>query len=165
VRVIGANGKQIGVLTIQKALAEANKAGLDLIEIAPKAKPPVAKIADFGKFRYQEEKRLKKQKKGSKGSELKEVRFSPFIAEHDYKVRYDRIREFLEEGNKIRVVVVFKGRHMGSKQFGYDLLKKIVDKLGETISVDMEPKFFGRHLAMVISPTNKKSTKSSTSRT
>lgn len=154
-RVIGADGKQIGVLNKDKALEKAKELGLDLIEIAPKAKPPVAKIIEFGKFKYQEEKKQKKAKKGIKTTELKEIRLSPFIADADYKTRICRINEFLDEGNKVRVVVKFKGRQMGSKQFGYDLLKKVLGNIEREINIDMEPKFIGRHLAMVISPMGK----------
>ena len=127
----------------------------ELVEIAPKAKPPVVKIVDFGKFKYQQEKKLRKEKKKSKAIDLKEVRLSPFIGEHDFKTRLDRIKEFLLDKHKIRVVVKFKGRQMGSKKFGYDLLKKVLGEVGENIVVDMEPKFIGRHLTMVISPTTK----------
>lgn len=155
VRVIGADGKQLGVMATHKALREAIDAGLDLVEIAPFAKPPVAKIVDIGKFKYQEEKKLKKQKKKTKTGDLKEVRFSPFIGEADYNTRLVRIKEFLGEGHKIRAVVKFKGRQMGSKQFGYNLFKRLLDALGDAITIDMEPKFFGRHLGMVISPTKK----------
>jgi len=155
VRVIGADGKQAGVLTKSEALKLAEKEGLDLVEIAPFAKPPVAKIVDIGKFRYQEEKKLKKQKGKVKTTDIKELRFSPFIAEADYNTRLERIKEFLQEGHKIRAVVKFKGRQMGSKQFGYDLLKKLIDDLGESINIDMEPKFIGRHLSMVVSPIGK----------
>ena len=151
-RVIDEKGKQIGVLTVNDALIKAKAAQLDLVEIAPKANPPVVKIIEFGKFKYQEEKRLRKQKKGAKGGEVKEIRFSPFIGEADYNTRIGRIKEFLEEKNKIRVVVKFKGRQMGSKKFGYDLLKTILTDLGDIISIDMEPKFLGRHLIMVVSP-------------
>ena len=139
-------------MLIDKALGQARKVGLDLIEIAPIAKPPVAKIINFGKFRYQEEKKEKQQKKGVKGGELKEIRFSPFIGEADYKTRLERVKEFLEDKDKVRLVVKFKGRQMGSKQFGYSLLKRVLDELGQSIAVDMEPKFLGRHLIMVISP-------------
>lgn len=156
VRVIDANGKQVGVLSIQEALKKAEKAGLDLVEIAPLAKPPVVKIINFGKFRYQENKRLKSQKKKTKAPELKEIRFSPFIATADYETRIVRIKEFLKEKNKVRVVVKFKGRQMNNKQFGYDLLEKVTKLFGENIVVDMEPKFIGRHLTMVISPTTKR---------
>lgn len=154
-RVIGADGKQLGILKRQEALEEAKKAGLTLVEIGPNAKPPVAKLVDFGKFKYQEEKKLRKSSKG-KGGDLKEIRFSPFIAENDYQTRLNRVKEFLEEKNKVRIVVVFKRQQLGSKSFGYNLIKRVVDELGESVVVDMEPKFLGKHLMSVISPTNKK---------
>jgi len=153
-RVIGADGEQLGVISRMDALKEAKKANLDLIEVAPNAKPPVAKVMDFGKFKYREERKLRKQKK--KSSELKEVRFSPFIADGDYAVRIKKINKFLKGNNKVRVVIVFKGRQLGSKQFGYKLLERVLDEFRERVVVDMEPKFLGRHLAMVISPLNKK---------
>lgn len=156
VRVIDAKGKQIGILGLDEALSKAKKEKLDLVEIAPKAKPPVVKIVNLGKFRYEEEKKLRTEKKKGKSGELKEIRFSPFIADNDYQTRMGRIKDFLKEKNKIRVVVKFKGRQMGSKQFGYKLLERILDDLGEAVAVDMEPKFLGRHLVMVISPTSKK---------
>ena len=155
VRVIDEKDKQIGILALSDALKKAEEAKLDLVEIAPNAKPPVAKIIDFGKFRYQERKKSKSQKKSTKSGDIKEVRFSPFIGEADYRTRLQRIKEFLEEKNKIRLVVKFKGRQMGSKQFGYNLLRRINTELGDTIIIDMEPKFLGRHLTMVISPTTK----------
>lgn len=159
VRVLSDEGKQLGVMKLSDALKRARDEDLDLVEIAPKAKPPVVKITDLGKFKYQQEKKFKKQKKANKAAELKEVRFSPFIGQKDYETRMVRVREFLEDGNKVRVVVVFLGRHMGSKKFGYDLLKKVTDELGDKIAIDMKPKFLGRHLQMVISPVkgNKKS--------
>jgi translation initiation factor IF-3 len=155
VRVIGSNGKQEGVLKIDVALKKAQEEGLDLVEIAPTAKPPVVKIVELGKFKYEQGKKLQKEKKKTKASELKEVRFSPFIADHDYKTRIGKIKEFLGENNKVRLVVVFKGRHMGSKDFGYKLFKRILDNFGDTVAVDMEPKFIGRHLIMTISPLKK----------
>lgn len=156
VRVIGYDGKQLGVMKIAEATEEARKKGLTLVEIAPNAVPPVAKIVDFGKFRYQEEKKLRSQQKKAKGGELKEMRFSPFIAENDYQVRINRVKEFLSEKDKVRLVVVFKRPQLGSKRFGYNLLKRVVDEFGESISIDMEPKFLGKLLMMVISPTSKK---------
>jgi translation initiation factor IF-3 len=152
VRVIGSSGKQLGILDINKALALAKKEGLDLVEIAPNAKPPVTRIVEFGKFKYEEEKKQKAQKKKTKTSELKEMRFSPFIGDADYQTRLVRIREFLGEKNKVKVVVKFKGRQMGSKQYGYKVLDRLLGDLGERINIDMEPKFLGRHLVMVISP-------------
>jgi translation initiation factor IF-3 len=159
-RVIDATGKQVGVLTKQEALDKAKELGMDLIEIVPNAKPPVAKIINVGKFIYQEEKKKKAEAKKSKASELKEIRFSPFIAANDYNTRLERVREFLAEKNKVKVVIVFKGRQMGSKSFGYGLLQKVVKDIGEDkVAIDMQPKFLGRHLAMIISPTVKKVTK------
>ena len=156
VRVLNENDKQIGVMDTQKALSKAKEAGLDLVEIAPKAKPPVVKIIDFGKFRYREEKKLKKSKKKSKAGELKEIRFSPFIADGDFETRIERVGEFLKDNNKVRLVVKFKGRQMGSKKYGYEILNRVVNIFREQIVVDMDPKFLGRHLSMIISPTNKK---------
>lgn len=152
VRLIGEDGKQAGVVKVTEALSKAKEAGLTLVEIAANAKPPIVKIVDFGKFRYAEEKKLRKQAKGSKGGELKEIRFSPFIAQADYETRLKRVKEFLEEKNKVKIVVVFLGRQMGSKPFGYKLIERIKGDLGENISVDMEPKFLGRHLITIISP-------------
>jgi len=152
VRVIGDEGKQVGVMPVSEALALSKSKDKDLVEIAPKAKPPVVKVVNFGKFKYAEEKKERDQKKKSKAAELKEVRLSPFIAEGDYNTRLRRINKFLKLGHKVRVVVVFKGRHMGSKPFGYKRMKEILDTVDHDVSIDMEPKFLGRHLAMVISP-------------
>lgn len=155
-RVIDAEGKLLGVMTGDEARAKAKELGLTLVEIAPKAVPPVAKIVDFGKFRYAEEKKLKKQAKGAKGGELKEIRFSPFIGQADYNTRLIRVKEFLEDKNKVKVVVVFLGKQMGSKPFGYQLIQRIRKDLGENIAIDMEPKFLGRHLVTIISPVFKR---------
>ncbi|OGM25184.1 translation initiation factor IF-3 [Candidatus Woesebacteria bacterium RIFCSPHIGHO2_02_FULL_38_9] len=155
-RVIGSEGKQVGIISLNDALKTANDAKLDLVEIAPNAKPPVAKIVELSKFLYQEEKRVKKLQKQAKASILKEIRLSPFIAENDYNVRIERIKEFLVEKNKVKATVVFKGRQMGSKQFGYDLLNKILRTLGDSVALDMKPKFYGRHLSMIVSPLKSK---------
>ena len=155
VRVISSDGKQVGVMPLPEALTKAGKAKLDLIEIAPNANPPVVKIMELGKFLYEEEKKARREKKGVKGGELKEVRFSPFIGEHDYKTRVGRVKEFLDGKNKVRLVVVFKGREMGSKQFGYSLISKILAEFADAVVAEGEPKFFGRHLSLTISPTTK----------
>jgi translation initiation factor IF-3 len=154
-RVIGNDGKLIGVLKKDEAITKAKKEGLTLIEIAPNAAPPVAKIADFGKFRYAEEKKLRAQAKGVKGGEVKEIRFSPFIAENDFKTRIGRIREFFEDKNKVKVVVVFRGPQMRVKHTGYDVINRIKAEFGDGIVTDMEPKFLGKHLITVLSPVAK----------
>lgn len=157
-RVIAADGKLIGVLKKDEAIAKAKKEGLSLVEIAPNATPPVAKIVDFGKFRYQEEKRLRGSAKKVKGGEVKEIRFSPFIAENDFKTRIGRIKEFFTDKNKVRVVVVFTGPQMRVKHVGYNVINRIKAEFGDNILTDMEPKFLGKHLITVISQTAKKKT-------
>lgn len=152
VRVIGGDGKQLGVLKIDDARQLAQQENLDLVEIAPQAKPPVVKVIELGKFLYQEEKKARREKKNAKSSELKEVRFSPFIAQNDFETRFARVKEFIEDKNKVKIVVKFKGRQMDVKHTGYEVTRKIVGKFGDAISVDMEPKFLGRHLVMIISP-------------
>lgn len=153
-RVLDFEGKQIGVLKKEEALKLAKEQGVDLIEIAPQANPPVAKIIDFGKFRYQEEKKAKEAQKKSKPSDLKEIRFTPFIGEGDYQTRLKRIDEFLTDKNKVKLTVYFQVKQLGSKQFGYAILNRIEKDLGEGINIDMKPKFLGRNLITIISPTN-----------
>lgn len=153
-RVLDEEDKQVDVMDIKDAIALAKKKSLDLVEIAPKANPPVVKTVDFGKFKYQQEKKKKKAK--VKTPEVKEVRFSPFIGDADFETRLKRVQRFLKQGNKVRIVVKFKGRQMGSKQFGYDVHGKVLDTVRDKVVIDMEPKFLGRHLSMVISPTYKK---------
>lgn len=154
-RVVGGDGKLIGELTKDEAIKKAKDAGLSLIEIAPNAVPPVAKIADYGKFKYAEEKKARAQAKGVKGGEVKEIRFSPFIGESDFQIRIKRIREFFEDKNKVRVVVIFKGPQMRVKHVGYDVINRVKAEFGESVQTDMEPKFLGKYLMTVISPVNK----------
>lgn len=152
-RVIGSDGKQLGIFALSEALKKAQEAELDLVEIAPAANPPVAKIIDFAKFKYQEEKRNREAKlKEKKGTELKEIWLTPFMAENDYQVRLGRIREFLEEGHKVRVTVRFTFRQMVHREFGYEILKKVVADTSEISKIDQEPKFLGRQLMMMLTP-------------
>jgi translation initiation factor IF-3 len=155
-RVIGGDGKLIGVLPKDEAIKKAKEAGLTLVEIAPNAIPPVAKIVDFGKFKYAEEKKARAQAKKVKGGGVKEIRFSPFIAENDFKVRIGRIKEFFADKNKVRVVVVFKGPQMRVKHKGYEVINKIKAEFGDAVITDMEPKFLGKYLMTVLSPVSKK---------
>lgn len=156
VRAIDENGGQIGIMPVKDVIILAKKEGKDVVEIAAKAEPPVVKVIEYGKFKYQEEKKSREQNKKAKAADLKEVRFTPFMGDADYQTRMKRVREFLLDGDKVRAVVVFKGRQMDSKKFGYELLKKILEEFEDAVSVDMEPKFTGRHLAMIISPIKKK---------
>jgi translation initiation factor IF-3 len=154
-RVIGSDSKLIGEMNRDEAIKKAQEEGLTLVEIAPNANPAVAKIVDFGKFKYSEEKKARASAKGVKGGEVKEIRFSPFIGEADFKVRIERIKEFFAEKNKVRVVVVFTGPQMRVKNIGFDIITRVKSALGDSVIIDMEPKFLGKHLVTVISQTNK----------
>lgn len=151
-RVIDANGKQIGILKRFEALENARKLGMDLVEIAPAAKPPVARIIDFKKFLYQEEKKRREEKKKSKNSETKEIRLGPFMDDHDLETMVRRAREFLEGNDKVKLVVRFKGRQMGHPEFGHQVLGKAIQSLSNISKVDKEAHFEGRQLIVMLSP-------------
>lgn len=152
-RVIGQDGRQLGVFSLKEALERAQGAGLDLVEIAPHAQPPVAKIIDFAKFRYQEEKREREaRRKEKRGTEIKEVWLTPFMAQNDYMVKVSRIKEFLGEGHKVRIAVRFKGRQMGHSRFGYQVVKKLEEDIKEEGKIEQQPKFLGRQLMTTLTP-------------
>ena len=155
VRLIGEDNKQIGVMPLSQALAQAQQSGVDLVEIAPKAQPPVVKVIDFKKFLYLESKKLAQQKKGTKRTDQKEIRFTPFMADGDYRVRLKRVKEFITEGHQVRITVAFQGRQLAHKEFGFQLIDRLVNDLGETIRVDQPAKFIGRNAIAVISPNKK----------
>lgn len=155
VRVIDESGKQIGILPLSEALSRARQEELDLVEIASKAKPPVCKIIDFKKFKYLEAKKTKKAKKTKQG-ETKEIRLSLFIAENDLETRLKRAKKFLKEKNQVRFSVVFKGRQIAKKEFGYELAGKVIKKLTDFGQISQEPKIIGRRLLMVLGPYEKK---------
>lgn len=154
-RVLDEKGVQLGVMSRDEALFRARQAGLDLVEVAPEAKPPVCKIIDFKKFKYQEDKKQKAGQKKAKASETKEIRFTPFIAKNDFDIRLKRAREFLGEGDKVRLTVKFMGRQITKKQFGYELLNKALTNLKDLAVVEVEPKWQGRLLMMVLKPIKK----------
>lgn len=131
------------------ALNKARELDLDLVEIAPNADPPVARIVDFKKLRYEENKKERAAKKGG-DSELKELWLSPRIAEHDLRVRLDRTEEFLKDGHKVKLTVKFKGREMAHPEQGHLVLQKVLEHFGDRISIDREPKFEGRRLSLII---------------
>lgn len=151
-RVIGEDGKQIDILPTNQAQELAREKGLDLVEIAPTANPPVAKIINFKKFLYQEEKREREIKKKTKGGALKGIRVTPFIAQADLDVRIRKTEEFLKEGNKVRMAVRFLGRQLGKKEFGYKILKNVMQVLASCGRAEGEPKWMGRDLVQVFSP-------------
>ncbi len=154
-RVLESGGKQLGILSRFSALEKAKKLGLDLVEIAPNAKPPVAKIIDFKKFLYQEEKKKKEEKKKSKRSETKELRLGPFVNEHDLMVVLRKAREFLGDGNKVKFVVKFAGRQITHPEFGERILEKTIEFLSGVSKIEREKHFEGRQLIVILSPQRK----------
>ncbi|NPV01787.1 MAG: translation initiation factor IF-3 [Brevinematales bacterium] len=156
IRVIGSDGSQVGVITVEEALKMAALDELDLVEISPEADPPVCKIVDFGKFIYQREKKVKEAKKKQKIIELKEMKFSPKIDKHDYQYRVQHILNFLDKGDKVKVTIRFRGREMSHTEFGFELIQKILEEVKEFCTIEKPPKLEGRSLTAVLSPLKKK---------
>ncbi|OGD86613.1 translation initiation factor IF-3 [Candidatus Curtissbacteria bacterium RBG_13_35_7] len=150
VRLIDDHGKQIGVIALEEALKKAQEVELDLVEIAPDAKPPVVKLIDYKKFRYLEDKKRKEAKKHTKQSDLKEIRFSPFIGEHDLETGLKKVKKFLSEGNLVKISIVFKGRQMAHQEFGPKLLTNILSRLEESVAQEREARFEGRRFVTIL---------------
>jgi translation initiation factor IF-3 len=150
-RVLDPEGKQIGVISKDEALRLAQEQELDLVEVAPTAKPPVAKIIDFNKFLYQLAKKKQEEKKKAKNSETKEIRLGPFMSDNDLQVMIRRGREFLEDGHKIRLVVKFRGRQITKSDFGKGVINKVVAALADISKMDREARFEGRQLVAILS--------------
>ena len=161
-RVLDAESKQIGVLSKDEALKMAQEQELDLVEIAPTAKPPVAKIIDFNKFLYQQEKKKREEKRKAKVSETKEIRLGPFMSDNDLQVMIRRGREFLEDGDKVRLVVKFRGRQITRPEFGQQVVKKVIESLSDISKVDREPHFEGKQLISLLSVEKGKKKENST---
>lgn len=153
-RVIGSDGNQIGILSKTQALLEAERAGLDLVEISPQANPPVARIVDWGKFIYQKTKEQQRSRKKSKTVELKQMRLGLKIGAHDLDIKLRKIREFLEVGHKVKIMVFFRGREMAHQELGYQLLNKIIEKLQDAAVAEQKPTMAGKNLGIVVRSTN-----------
>lgn len=156
VRLIGADGEQVGVVGIDEALRMAEEAGLDLIEISPNAEPPVCKILDFGKYKYEMQKKAAEARKKQKVIDLKEIKLRPTIEDHDYAVKMRSARRFLEEGDKVKVTLRFRGREMAHLDLGMKVMAKFRDELMDIAKVDMEPKMEGKQAVMVLSSASQK---------
>jgi translation initiation factor IF-3 len=151
IRVLDAEGKQVGILSKNEALKLAQSQELDLVEIAPAAKPPVAKIINFKKFLYQQKKKKKEEKKKTKVSQTKEVRLGPFMSENDLQVMIKRGREFIESGDKLKLVVKFKGRQITHPEFGRKIIDNVIRSLSDISKVDRPPHFEGRQMIAILS--------------
>lgn len=156
VRVIDETGQQIGILPLYRALQLARERGLDLVEVAPQANPPVCRLMDYGKFIYQQAKREKESKRQHKVSELKEVRLRPNIDEHDLEFKTKQIEEFLDEGNKVKVTVFFRGRTILHPELGQRVLNAVAERLKGKAVIEKPSTAEGRTLVMVLSPAPKK---------
>jgi len=150
VRVIGIDGKQIGILDISEANRLAMEAGLDLVEIVPNSKPPVCKIIDYGKYKYELSKKEKIQKKKQHVINVKEIRLSPKIEEHDIEFKIRHARKFIEQGDKVRFNILFKGRQIAHKEFGNQLIERIIEELSDISKVEIGPKIEGRNLVAIL---------------
>lgn len=151
-RVIGADGSQLGILSLEEALNAAREEGLDLVEVAPNADPPVCKIMDYGKFRYQQSKRSQEAKKKQTVIQVKEVKLRPKTDEHDIQTKLRHIRRFLAQKDKAKVTVIFRGREIAFKDRGEMVLQRVLEELKDEVVVEMPPKMEGRNLVMILAP-------------
>ena len=152
VQVIASNGENLGILNTNQAIAMAKEEGLDLIEIAPNAKPPVCKIIDMGKYKYDIQKKANKAKKKQKKIELKEIKLRPVTETHDYKFKIKNAQKFILKGDKVKFTIRFKGRELQHSHLGNELMNKIKEDMHAVGKVELEPKFDGKQMIMVIQP-------------
>jgi translation initiation factor IF-3 len=152
VRVVTAEGEQLGVLPVEEALAAAQERGLDLVEVAPMARPPVVKIMDYGKYKFEEAKAARAAKKKQHVIHLKEVKYRPGIDDHDFDFKTRHAREFLSEGNKVKVTMMFRGRQMAHPELGKAVLDRVAGVLGDVGKIEQEAKLDGRNMIMVLAP-------------
>jgi translation initiation factor IF-3 len=152
IRLIDGEGEMLGVLNIFDALQAGWDAGLDVVEVSPNAEPPVCKLLDFGKFKYEQQKKANEARKKQKVIEIKEIKMRPGIDDHDYDVKKRAMVRFLEEGDKVKVTLRFRGREMVHQELGYKLLERLKADLGELAKVEAHPRMEGRQMTMVVAP-------------
>ncbi|MBI1912729.1 MAG: translation initiation factor IF-3 [Deltaproteobacteria bacterium] len=156
VRVIDADGNQLGVMATRDALAAAETAGLDLVEIAATANPPVCRIMDYGKFKYQASKKAKDAKKKQTVIQVKEMKLRGKTEEHDFQFKVRNIKRFLSEGNKVKVTIIFKGREITHTDLGMGMLKRVAEELKDVATIEAPPKLEGRNMSMLVAPLQQK---------
>ena len=150
--MIDVGGEQLGVLSLTDALAEAAKAGLDLVEVSPTAAPPVCRIMDYGKFRYQQSKKIQVSKKSQTVIQVKEIRLRPKTEEHDLAVKIKHVKKFLEQHNKVKISMMFRGREIAYTDIGRKIMEDIKNTLADECVIDQQPKLEGRSMVMIVSP-------------
>ncbi len=152
VRLVDADGEMVGVVPIREALYRASEAGLDLVEISPNAEPPVCKILDYGKFKYEAQKRANAARKKQRVIEVKEIKMRPGIDDNDYNIKMKKVRSFLDEGDKVKVTMRFRGREMSHQHIAMDILTKVKEEVADLAKVEQFPKMEGRQMVMVMAP-------------
>ncbi|MFP4464656.1 MAG: translation initiation factor IF-3 [Alphaproteobacteria bacterium] len=152
VRLVDSEGQMVGVVDIDKALKMAEEAGFDLVEVSPNAEPPVCKILDYGKYKYEQQKKASEARKKQKTVDVKEVKVSPRIEKNDYDVKMRNARRFLENGDKVKVTMRFRGREMAHQNIGRELFEQMLEDLEEMVSVELQPKMEGRQMIMILVP-------------
>ena len=152
VRVIAADGEQLGILPVEQALAMAEEKGLDLVEVAPSARPPVCRIMDYGKFKYEEARKARQARKRQHQILIKEVKFRPGIEDHDFDFKVRHARRFLEEGNKVKATMMFRGRQMAHPELGREVLSRVAEAVDEVGRVESAPLMEGRNMTMILAP-------------
>jgi translation initiation factor IF-3 len=158
IRLIAANGDMIGLSTVQEGLRLANEAGLDLVEISPNAAPPVCKVMDYGKFKYEVQKKQQEARKKQKTVTVKEVKIRPNIDKHDLDIKVKRLHDFLKEGHKVKITMMFRGREMDHTDIGFKLIRGVRDQLVEEgiVRIEQEPRLEGRNASMMVAPSTSK---------
>lgn len=156
VRVVSDKGEQLGIMSNNEALQVAQERGLDLVKIAPKATPPVCKVIDYGKYRFEQAKREKEAKKNQRVTEVKEIRLSLNIDTHDFNTKLNHAKKFIKVGNKVKVSIRFRGREMGHPELGYDIMQRFADELSEISIVEKPVKLDGRNMLMFLAPRSEK---------
>ena len=152
VRVVGDDGSQMGIMTLRDALRAATEKNLDLVAVAPNAKPPVCRIMDIGKYKYEQSKREKESRRNQKIIIVKEVKVRPNIEDHDFEVKLKNARRFLESGDKVKATVMFRGREITHPELGQKLLKRLAENVDDLATVEREPKVEGRNMVMILTP-------------
>jgi len=157
VRLVGPKGEQVGIVRIEDALRLARDADLDLVEVAPQARPPVCKLMDYGKFKYEADQKARESRRNQANTVIKEMKLRPKIDGHDYDTKKGHVVRFLKAGDKVKITIMFRGREQSRPELGYNLLKKLADDVSEDGTVESAPKQDGRNMLMVLAPTRKKS--------
>ncbi|MDN5571119.1 MAG: translation initiation factor IF-3 [Propionibacteriaceae bacterium] len=156
VRLVGPNGEQVGIVRIDDALRLAREADLDLVEVAAQARPPVAKLMDYGKFKYESAQKARESRRNQANTVIKEMKLRPKIDDHDYETKKGHVVRFLRGGDKVKITIMFRGREQSRPELGFNLLKRLADDVAEDGSVESQPRQDGRNMLMVLAPTRRK---------